>query len=128
MVLCGFAAAQTLPGTDGAPGPKVHRCEPLAAGGSSATSPPTPLDEGLLNGLVGKYQFLPDLLFIVTRQGDRLFAALGEDRAEMLPQADGRFLVREAELHLVAQRGADGRAICLVAQHGGETKPMPRVD
>lgn len=110
--------------------PKVHTCAPYEGDTAAVPVPPDPavLDPRTLKGLDGSYQFLPDLMLTIKLKGDRLFAGLGNDTAELFDTGNGRFFMKEDNLQMIFQRSASGRATCLIVIKEGDVKPLPRVD
>ena len=82
------------------------------------------LDAETLDRYVGTYEFAPNVLFIVTRRGDRLFAQLtGQEVVRVYPSRENEFYYRAVDARLTFNRSADGQKTESVTlhQHGDQT-------
>jgi beta-lactamase regulating signal transducer with metallopeptidase domain len=87
------------------------------------------IDPQLLDNYVGAYQLKPQLVFTVTREGDRLLAKLtGQQTYEVHPytERDFSYTIVAAQLSFVP--GADGKASAVVLHQNGKDQTAPRVD
>ncbi len=91
-----------------------------------------PIDPNLLDNYTGRYQVNPNLVFEITRDGDRLFAqgfAQMADQAMTLPKfelfAEGEknFFAKVADNQVTFETGPDGRAASLILRRAGRDMP-----
>ncbi len=87
------------------------------------------IDPQLLDGYVGAYQLTPRLVFTVTRDGNKLFAALtGQQTFEVHPYSDRDFFYTIVAAQLSFVVGADGKATAVVLHQNGRDRSAERVD
>ncbi len=95
-----------------------------------------PIDPKLLDHYTGRYQVTPNLIFEITRDGDRLFAqgfAQMADQSVPLPKfelfAEGEktFFAKVANNQVTFETGPDGRATSLILNRAGRDMPAPRL-
>jgi beta-lactamase regulating signal transducer with metallopeptidase domain len=87
------------------------------------------IDSHLLDGYVGTYQLNPQLVFTVTRDGDRLLAKLtGQDTFEVHPYTDRDFFYTIVAAQLSFVPGSDGNASAVILHQNGKDQTAPRVD
>jgi hypothetical protein len=104
--------------------------------------PPTqhteiPIDPKLLDNYTGRYQLTPNLIFEITRDGDRLFAQafvqVPHDRSgdrnaapkfELFAEGEKNFFARVTDKQIAFETGAEGRAASLILYQPGR-EPMP---
>jgi CubicO group peptidase (beta-lactamase class C family) len=90
------------------------------------------IDPALLDNYTGRYQVTPNLIFEITRDGDRLFAqgfaqalaqATGQPIAlpqfELFAEGEKNFFARVADHRITFETGPEGRATCLILHRGG---------
>ncbi len=78
------------------------------------------VDPAIYDAYVGGYQLTEDLVFTVTRQGDRLFVQLtGQPRFEVFPEAETKFFLRVVDAQITFGRSEDGSVDHLVLHQGG---------
>ena len=91
-----------------------------------------PIDPKLLDNYTGRYQLTPNLIFEITRDGDRLYAqgfAQGNGQSMVLPKfelfAEGEknFFAKVADNQIAFETGPDGRATSLVMHRAGREMP-----
>jgi serine-type D-Ala-D-Ala carboxypeptidase/endopeptidase len=95
-----------------------------------------PIDPKLLDNYAGRYQVTPNLIFEVTRDGDRLFAqgfaqVNGQDLAlpkfELFAEGEKNFFARVADHQITFETGPEGRARSLILNRAGRDMPAPRL-
>ncbi len=78
------------------------------------------VDPAIYDAYVGRYQLVENLVFTVTRQGDRLFVQLtGQPRFEVFPESESRFFLRVVDAQITFGRAEDGSVDHLVLHQGG---------
>ncbi|MDR3698057.1 MAG: serine hydrolase [Candidatus Sulfopaludibacter sp.] len=98
------------------------------------------IDPRLLDNYTGRYQVAPNLIFEITRDGDRLFA---QGFAQPLAQAAGQpialpkfglfaegekdFFARVADHQFTFETGPEGRATSLILHRAGRDMPAARL-
>jgi serine-type D-Ala-D-Ala carboxypeptidase/endopeptidase len=94
------------------------------------------IDPKLLDNYTGRYQVAPNLIFEITRDGDRLFGqgfTQFNGQATVLPQfelfAEGekKFFVRVSDSQITFETGAEGRATSLILRKAGRDMHAPRL-
>ena len=86
------------------------------------------VDPAIYDDYVGGYQLTEDLVFTVTRQGDRLFVQLtGQPRFEVFPESESRFFLRVVDAQITFGRAEDGSVDHLVLHQGGVDQRAGRV-
>jgi serine-type D-Ala-D-Ala carboxypeptidase/endopeptidase len=99
-----------------------------------------PIDPELLDNYTGRYQVTPNLIFEITRDGDRLFAqgfaqalaqATGQPIAlpkfELFAEGEKNFFARVADNRITFETGPEGRATSLILHRAGRDMPAPRL-
>src|SRR5450631_48622 len=87
------------------------------------------IDPQLLNNYVGAYQLKPQMVFTVTREGDRLLAKLtGQPTFEVHPFTERDFFYTIVAAQLSFLLGPDGKASAVVLHQNGKDQTAPRVD
>lgn len=67
------------------------------------------VDPAVYDDYAGRYRLTEDLVFTVTRQGDRLFVQLtGQPRFEVFPESETKFFLRVVDAQITFGRGGDG--------------------
>ena len=89
-------------------------------------------DPRLLDNYTGRYQVAPNLIFEITRDGDRLFAqgsaqvngeALALPKFELFAEGEKNFFARVADNQITFETGAEGRATSLILHRAGRDMP-----
>ena len=99
-----------------------------------------PIDPKLLDNYTGRYQVTPNLIFEITRDGDRLFAqgfaqaaaqATGQPMAlrkfELFAEGEKNFFAKVADNQITFETGPEGRATSLILHRAGRDMTAPRV-
>jgi serine-type D-Ala-D-Ala carboxypeptidase/endopeptidase len=94
------------------------------------------IDPQLLDNYTGRYRLTPNLIFEITREGDRLFAqgfaqangeAIGLPKFELFAEGEKTFFAKVADNQIAFETGPDGRATSLMLHKGGRDMPAPRL-
>lgn len=73
------------------------------------------VDPAVYDDYVGTYQLAENVVFTVTRQGDRLFVQLtGQPRFEVFPESETKYFYRVVDAQITFGRGDDGSVDHLV--------------
>ena len=99
-----------------------------------------PIDPKLLDNYTGRYQVTPNLIFEITRDGDRLFAqgfaqALAQGtgqpialpKFELFAEGEKNLFARVADNQFTFETGPEGRATSLILHRAGRDMPAPRL-
>jgi len=103
--------------------------------------PPTqhaeiPIDPKLLDNYIGRYQLTPNLIFEITRDGDRLFAqgfgqvtgqAIVLPKFELFAEGEKNFFAKVADNQITFETGPEGRTTSLILHRAGRDMPAPRL-
>jgi len=88
------------------------------------------IDPKLLDNYTGRYQVTPNLVFEITRDGDRLFAqgfgqitghAIVLPKFELFAEGEKDFFARVADNQIAFETGPEGRATSLIMHRAGQT-------
>jgi serine-type D-Ala-D-Ala carboxypeptidase/endopeptidase len=98
------------------------------------------IDPNLFDSYTGRYQVTPNLIFEITRDGDRLFAQsfvqLPHNRPgdltelpkfELFAEDEKKFFARVADQQITFETGLEGRATSLILHKAGRDMPAPRL-
>ncbi len=94
------------------------------------------IDPKLLDNYTGRYQLTPNLIFEVTRNGDRLFTqgfgqVNGQDlvlpKFEVFAEGEESFFARVTDGQIAFETGPEGRATSLILHKAGRDMPAPRL-
>jgi serine-type D-Ala-D-Ala carboxypeptidase/endopeptidase len=95
-----------------------------------------PIDPKRLDNYTGRYQVTPNLIFEITRDGDRLFAqgfaqitgeAIVLPKFELFAEGEKNFFARVADNQITFETGLDDRATSLILHRAGRDMPAPRL-
>ena len=87
------------------------------------------LEPAVLEGYVGRYDFVPGVSLTVTRQEARLFAQLtGQPSVEVYAAGPRDFFYKVVNAQLTFEVGADGRATAVVLHQLGRDQRAARVN
>jgi CubicO group peptidase (beta-lactamase class C family) len=79
------------------------------------------IDPKLYDRYVGRYRLTPDLIWTVTRAGDRLFAyAELHEKLEIFPEGERNFFCKAMDIQITFEADDKGRAVSLTLTHGGQ--------
>ncbi|HEV3202596.1 MAG TPA: serine hydrolase [Bryobacteraceae bacterium] len=98
------------------------------------------IDPRLLDNYTGRYQVAPNLIFEITRDGDRLFAQgfaqlphnrpgdlTGLPKFELFAEGEKNFFARVADHQFTFETGSEGRARSLILHRAGRDMPGARL-
>jgi D-alanyl-D-alanine-carboxypeptidase/D-alanyl-D-alanine-endopeptidase len=94
------------------------------------------IDPKLLDNYTGRYQLTPDLIFEITRDGDRLFAqgfaqvtgqAVVLPKFELFAEGEKNFFARVADNQITFETGPEGRATSLILRRAGRDMTAARL-
>jgi D-alanyl-D-alanine-carboxypeptidase/D-alanyl-D-alanine-endopeptidase len=99
------------------------------------------IDARLLDNYTGRYQVTPNLIFEITRDGDRLFAqgfaevsgqAMVLPKFELFAEGEKNFFAKVADNQIAFEIGSEGRATSLILRRAGRDMPaaarLSRID
>lgn len=79
------------------------------------------VDEKILDEYVGSYELAPNVIFIITRQADKLFAQLsGQPNVRVFAASTNKFYYKIVDAQLTFNRGADGKIESLTLHQDGD--------
>jgi hypothetical protein len=87
-----------------------------------------PIDPKLLDYYTGRYQLTPDLIFEVTRDGDRLFGqtfaqATAGPKFELFAESEKTFFAKVSNNQITFETGPEGRATSVILNRAGRDMP-----
>lgn len=98
------------------------------------------IDPRLLDNYTGRYQVTPNLIFEITRDGDRLFAQgfaqlphnrpgdlTGLPKFELFAEGEKNFFVRVPDSQIAFETDPEGRATCLILHRAGRGITAPQL-
>jgi len=94
------------------------------------------IDPKLLDNCTGRYQLTPNLIFEITRDGDRLFAQgfaqvagqpIALPKFELFAEGEKNFFARVADNQITFETGPEGRATRLILHRAGSDMPAARL-
>jgi D-alanyl-D-alanine-carboxypeptidase/D-alanyl-D-alanine-endopeptidase len=98
------------------------------------------IDPTLLDKYIGRYQLTPNLIFEITRDGDRIFtqgfAQLPHNRPgdptalpkfEPFAEGEKNFFARLADQQITFETDPEGRTTSLILHKAGREMPVPRL-
>jgi D-alanyl-D-alanine-carboxypeptidase/D-alanyl-D-alanine-endopeptidase len=98
------------------------------------------IDPRLLDNYTGRFQLTPNLIFEITRDGDRLFAQgfaqlphnrpgdlTGLPQFELFAEGEKNFFARVADHQFTFETGPEGRATSLILHRAGRDMPGARL-
>jgi len=79
------------------------------------------VDPKIYDGYVGEYEFGPNRILSVTREGDKLFAQrTGTPRAEMFPESENKFFLNIADVRFVFLKDEAGTVNGMILLANGQ--------
>lgn len=115
----------------------LNQAAPLASPEPPTEHTAIQLDPALLANYTGRYQVTPNLIFEITREGDRLFAqglaqlngqTMALPEFELFAETGKSFFASVADHQITFETGSDGRATGLILHKAGRNMPAPRLD
>jgi hypothetical protein len=79
------------------------------------------IDARILDNYVGSYEFAPNFILTVTREGDHLFTqATGQQKVEVFPESDHDFFLKVVDAQITFETDSQEKATGLVLHQGGD--------
>lgn len=124
--------ASTLAGVDDIGAHILNRKVALANPEPPSEHTEISIDPELLDNYTGRYQVTPNLIFEITRDGDRLFAqgfaqVCALPKFELFAEGEKDFFARVADHQFTFETGSEGRAARLILHRAGRDLPAPRL-
>ena len=89
----------------------------------------TPVDPKLFEKYTGSYQLTPNRVLNITSENNRLFAqAVGQNRFELFAEGEREYFARVADIQIVFELDARGRAASLTLIQGGARLKANRIN
>ncbi|MDH4987703.1 serine hydrolase [Aminobacter anthyllidis] len=86
------------------------------------------IDPKLLGGYTGRYQLAPEMVFDITRDGDKLFAQLtGQPKFRLFPEGGHRFFYKDVEAAITFVPADTGPSPSLTLHQFGNDVSAPRL-
>jgi len=94
------------------------------------------IDPKLLDNYSGRYQLTADLIFEITRDGNRLFAqgfaqvtgqAIVLPKFEVFAESEKKFFAKVSDNQITFETGPEGRATGLILHRAGRDMPAARL-
>ncbi len=86
------------------------------------------LDPKIYDAYVGEYEIAPNIVFHVTKEGDKLTSQVtGQPKAEMLPESESGFFVQGIPAQFIFIRDEKGQVARMIVLQDGRTISMRRV-
>jgi hypothetical protein len=82
--------------------------------------PPIPVAAATLDRYVGLYQFTPDFVLAIRREGPTLYGEAFGRKVELVPYQAGKFFARTVDLQLLFQTDKTGHVIGMTKVQNGE--------
>ena len=87
------------------------------------------LDASVLNAVIGRYQLAPGWALTITVTDGRVFAqADGQNRFELFAEGPRSFVANIADIQVIFELDANGRAVSLTLQQGAASQKAPRIE
>ena len=87
------------------------------------------VDPNIFNRYVGRYELTPALIFVVTREGDRLFVRLAEQsKLEAFAESERDFFYKDVDAQVTFEVNGEGRATGLVLHQNGRDYHAARIE
>lgn len=79
------------------------------------------LDSNIYDAYVGQYELMPNVVFNVTKEGEKLMSqTTGQPKAELLPESEIEFFIRGFTAQFVFVRDETGRVTKLIINQEGQ--------
>ena len=96
---------------------------------AAAERPAVKVDPAILESYAGRYLLDGRTLVVVTKEGDKLMGQPGNaPKAEMIPQSETTFFVKEANSELTFERDEKGNVVRFVMKRGTESQSAKRLN
>ena len=95
--------------------------------GPSGSHQVTKVDFAVYDKYVGTYKLAPGAIFTITREGDQLFAKLGQQpKFEVFPESETDFFYKVVDAQLTFHKDGNGKVTHLVLHQNGADQKAPR--
>jgi hypothetical protein len=89
----------------------------------------TPVDPGLFDAYVGRYQLQPGVTFTVTREDDRLFVQLtGQPRVEVFAETEREYFYKIVDAQITFEANDREQATALILHQNGRDMRAERIE
>jgi CubicO group peptidase (beta-lactamase class C family) len=86
------------------------------------------VDPKLYDAYVGRYQLLPEFVFTISRDGDKLMVqATDQGKIEFLPESETKFFSKQIGAQITFVKGDDGEVTHLVLHQGARDQQAKRL-
>ena len=86
------------------------------------------LDPQIYDVYVGEYEIAPNIIFHVTKEGDKLMSQVtGQPKGEMLPESESGFFIKGIPAQFIFIRDEKGQVARLIVLQDGRTISMRRI-
>jgi ketosteroid isomerase-like protein len=86
------------------------------------------LDPKISDAYVGRYEIAPNVVFNVTKEGDKLMSQVtGQPKFELLPESEIAFFLKEVPAQFVFLRDEKGQVAQLIIIQDGQIIPVRRI-
>jgi CubicO group peptidase (beta-lactamase class C family) len=81
------------------------------------------VDPKIFDAYVGEYELAPNRIFTISKEGDRLMAALtGQARNELFPESETKFFLKVVDAQITFVKDDKGTVTHLILHQGGDQK------
>jgi hypothetical protein len=89
---------------------------------------PVKVSPSILDAYAGKYELQIGFLLVITREGDKLWGETpGDEKVELIPESETRFLVKQFEGALAFERDKEGKVTGFLFQSGEQKIPAKKL-
>jgi CubicO group peptidase (beta-lactamase class C family) len=86
------------------------------------------VDPKIFDGYVGEYQLSPNLMMVVTREGDKLMVQpTGQGKSEIFPESETKFFSKVVNAQLVFSKNDKGEVDKLILYQNGNEVPGKKI-
>ncbi len=86
------------------------------------------LDSKFYDAYVGQYEVAPNVIFSVTKEGDKLMSqTTGQPKMELLPESEIEFFIKGFTAQFVFVRDDTGRVTKLIINQEGQRVTVPKL-
>lgn len=85
------------------------------------------VDPKIFDAYVGQYELAPNVIFTITREGDRLIAQLtGQGKLELHPESETKFFITEVDAQITFVKDSQRQVTQLILHQGGD-RPAKKI-
>ena len=86
------------------------------------------VDPRVFDSYAGQYEFLPNAILTVSRDGDKLMAqSTGEEKGELLPENETTFFEKGENWRWIFVKDGSGHVTRMIFHHHGNDIDMPSI-